>query len=102
MHDNKRVTPRVFVTRAIVEAGLTMLQEGAKVEVWRGPEDKTPSKEEIIKGVKRADVLLCLLTETIDRVIIEANPRLLGISNHAVGYDNIDVKNGHGIGDSSY
>jgi len=83
---------RVFVTRSILEAGLVVLQEEVEVLVWQGLEDETPSKDEIIKGVKQADVLLCLLTETIDRVIIEANPRLLGISNHAVGYDNIDVK----------
>ena len=83
---------RVFVTRSILEAGLVVLQEEVEVLVWQGLEDETPSKDEIIKGVKQADVLLCLLTETIDRIIIEANPRLLGISNHAVGYDNIDVK----------
>ena len=83
---------RVFVTRSILEAGLRVLQEEAEVDVWQGPEDEIPSKEEIIRGTRQADVLLCLLTETIDRTIIEANPRLLGISNHAVGYNNIDVE----------
>jgi glyoxylate reductase len=83
---------RVFVTRLIPEAGLALLRKEAEVGVWPGPEDATPSKEEIIRGVRKADVLLCLLTEIMDRAIMEANPKLLGISNHAAGYNNIDVE----------
>jgi len=89
---------RVFVTRMIPEAGLTLLRKEAKVDVWPGPEDETPPKEEIIRGVRKADVLLCLLTEEIDRAIMEANPRLLGIANHAVGYNNIDVRTATALG----
>ena len=89
---------RVFVTRMIPEAGLTLLRKEAKVDVWPGPEDQTPSKETIIRGVREADVLLCLLTEEIDRTIMEANPRLLGIANHAVGYNNIDVRTATALG----
>ena len=83
---------RVFVTRLIPEAGLILLRKEAEVDVWPGPEDGTPSMEEIIQGVRKADVLLSLLTETIDRSIMEANPKLLGIADHAVGYNNIDVE----------
>lgn len=89
---------RVFVTRMIPEAGLTLLRKEAKVDVWPGPEDETPPKEEIIRGVRKADVLLCLLTEEIDRAIMEANPRLLGIANQAVGYNNIDVRTATALG----
>jgi glyoxylate reductase len=35
--------------------------------------------------------LLCLLTERIDHEVLEANPRLRGIANFAVGFDNIDL-----------
>ena len=83
---------RVFVTRLIPEAGLAILRKEAEVDVWPGPEDDTPSKEEMIRGVREADVLLSLLTETVDRFIMEANPKLLGVANHAVGYNNIDVE----------
>jgi len=88
----------VFVTRMIPEAGLTLLRKEAKVDVWPGPEDETPAKEEMIRGVRKADVLLCLLTEEIDRPIMETNPRLLGIANLAVGYNNIDVKTATELG----
>jgi glyoxylate reductase len=68
------------------------------VHVWPGPEDETPNKEEIIRGVQQADVLLSLLTEEIDRAIMEANPRLLGIANLAVGYNNIDIRTATELG----
>jgi glyoxylate reductase len=88
----------VFVTRMIPEAGLALLRKQAEMEVWTGPEDETPSKKEIVQGVKRADVLLCLLTEEIDRAVMEANPKLLGIADYAVGYNNIDVETATQLG----
>jgi glyoxylate reductase len=89
---------RIFVTRSILEAGVTLLRREAEVEIWPGPEDEVPSQEEVIQGVRRADVLLCLLTETIDRTVMEANPKLLGIANHAVGFNNIDIKTATELG----
>ena len=89
---------RVFVTRLIPEAGLTLLRKEAEVEVWSGPEDKIPSKKEIIDGIKGADVLLCLLTEEIDRTVMETNPKLLGIADYAVGCNNIDVETATQLG----
>jgi glyoxylate reductase len=83
---------RVFVTRLIPEAGLALLRREAEVDVWPGPEDEVPMKEEVIQGVKKANVLLSLLTEMIDRSVMEANPKLLGVANMAVGYNNIDVE----------
>jgi len=83
---------RIFVSRLIPEAGLDILRKEAKVDIWPGPEDAGPDKKEIIKGVKQADVLLSLLTEPIDREVMEANPRLLGIAQFAVGFNNIEVQ----------
>lgn len=83
---------QVFVTRLIPEAGLILLREKAKVAVWPGPEDRTPTKDDIIRGVLNADVLLSLLTETIDSDVLRANARLMGVANYAVGFNNIDVK----------
>lgn len=66
-----------------------MLKEHYEVEV--NPYDRVLYKEEIVNGVKDKDALLCLLTDTIDRDIIEAGETLKIISNYAVGYNNIDV-----------
>jgi glyoxylate reductase len=88
----------VFITRMIPEAGLALLRKEAEVEVWSGPEDEAPSKREIIDGIKKADVLLCLVTEEIDRAVMEANPKLFGIADYAVGYNNVDVETATQLG----
>jgi glyoxylate reductase len=45
----------------------------------------------VLEAVRAADVLLCQLTEPIDREVLSANDRLLGVAQMAVGFDNIDV-----------
>ncbi|UCE75027.1 MAG: D-glycerate dehydrogenase [Methanomassiliicoccales archaeon] len=80
---------QVFVTRALPQPGIKMLNIRYKVEV--NPYDRVLTKEEIISGVKDADALVCLLTDTIDKEIIDSGSNLKIISNYAVGYNNIDV-----------
>ncbi|MFQ5743720.1 MAG: 2-hydroxyacid dehydrogenase [Acidobacteriota bacterium] len=83
---------KIFVTRRIRDAGLRLLEEsGAEVRVWPGPENAGPSREEVLEGTRWCDALLALLTEPVDRAVLEANPSLRGVANFAVGYDNIDV-----------
>jgi glyoxylate reductase len=83
---------KIFVTRRIRDAGLDLLREaGVELRVWPGPEEARPSREEVLEGARWADVLLSLLTEPIDREVMAANPRLRGVANFAVGFDNIDI-----------
>lgn len=83
---------KVFVTRRIRDAGLARIRESkAELRVWSGSENTRPSREEVLEGVRWADVLVSLLTEAIDREVMAANPRLRGVANFAVGFDNIDV-----------
>ena len=82
--------PKIFVTRELPKPAMDRLAEVFEVKV--NPEDRVLIKSEIIEGVKWCDVLLCLLTDTIDAEIINSNRSLKGISNYAVGYNNIDVK----------
>ena len=82
--------PKIFVTRELPKPAMDRLAEVFEVKV--NPEDRVLLKPEIIEGVKWCDVLLCLLTDTIDAEIIDSNPNLKGISKYAVGYNNIDVK----------
>jgi len=56
------------------------------------PHDRVLTKEEIIKGLKGKDGLLCLLTDPIDADVINSEPKLKMIASYAVGYNNIDVK----------
>lgn len=82
--------PKVFVTRIIPEKGLRLVQEVCKVDLWT--DELPPSREVLLARAAGVDGLLCLLTDRIDAVVMDAaGPRLKVISNHAVGFDNIDV-----------
>mgnify|MGYP001596479776 CR=1 FL=1 len=80
---------KVFVTRRIPRPGLDLLKKEYTVEI--NPHDRVLTKEEIIKGIRGKDGLLCLLTDPIDKEVITAEPKLKMIASYAVGYDNIDV-----------
>ena len=82
--------PKVFVTRAIPEKGFEIVRDFCNVDLW--PEELPPGREDILKHVRGVDGLLCLLTDKVDgEVMDEAGSQLKVISNHAVGFDNIDV-----------
>jgi glyoxylate reductase len=82
--------PKVFVTRKISQPGLDILEKRCEVKV--NPYDRALTKKELMEGVKGIDGLLCLLTDTIDKEVMDINPNLRVISNYAVGYNNIDVE----------
>jgi len=46
----------------------------------------------ILEAAPRADALITLLSDRVDRELLESCPRLRIVSNYAVGYDNIDLK----------
>ncbi len=82
---------RIFMTRAIPDAGLEILKSAADVHVAEDVANRVVSREKVIEGVKAADVLVSLLTEAVDRPVLEAGSGLLGVVNYAVGFNNIDV-----------
>jgi glyoxylate reductase len=82
--------PRVFVTRIIPDQGLDLVQEHCDVDLWT--DELPPSREALLARVQGTDGLLCLLTDRIDGEVLDATGKQLKVvSNHAVGYDNIDV-----------
>jgi len=81
---------KIFITRKIPQPGLDLLEKYHEVEVF--PYDQIPTKQEIIKGLKGKDGLLCLLSDPIDEEVINSEPKLKMIASYAVGYDNVDVE----------
>lgn len=82
--------PRVFITRIIPAAGLNLVQAACNVDLWPG--ELPPSRGALLAHVAGVDGLLCLLTDRVDAEVLDAaGPGLKVISNHAVGFDNIDV-----------
>ncbi|MDJ0649592.1 MAG: D-glycerate dehydrogenase [Xenococcaceae cyanobacterium MO_188.B19] len=80
---------KVFITRRLPQVELEQLHEIAEVETWT--ERQPPPYSVLLDKVKQIDGLLCLLTDSIDKQLIEAAKSLKVISQMAVGYDNIDV-----------
>lgn len=82
--------PRVFVTRRLLEPGLSLVRSCCEAEIW--PDPLPPMQEEILRRVPGIDGLLCLLTDRVDAAVLDsAGPGLKVISNCAVGVDNVDV-----------
>jgi len=82
--------PKVFITRAIPEKGFEMVREFCDVDLWEG--ELPPSRDELLKHVQGVEGILSLLTDRIDGEVMDiAGEQLKVISNHAVGFDNIDV-----------
>ena len=80
--------PKIFITRRL-PTNLNQLQQFATIDVWT--ERQPPPYDVLLEKVKTIDGLLCLLTDQIDRQLIEAGTSLKVISQMAVGYDNIDI-----------
>ncbi len=83
------VKPKVFVTRALPDAGLTKIKEQCDAEVWADP--LPPPYAVIRQKIATCDGLVSLLTDKIDAALLDAAPRLKVVSNFAVGFNNIDV-----------
>jgi glyoxylate reductase len=84
-------TLKVYITRRIPEPGIEMIRKEHEVEI--NPYDRVLTREELLQAVKGKDGILCLLTDKIDAEVFDAaGPQLKVVSNYAVGYDNIDVK----------
>ena len=82
--------PKIFVTRRIPEIGLEKLRPVCQVEVWQG--DLPPERDVLIEKVRGVDGILCLLSDRVDREIMDAaGGQLRSISTYAVGTDNIDL-----------
>ncbi|MFC1887686.1 2-hydroxyacid dehydrogenase [Candidatus Cloacimonadota bacterium] len=88
--------PKIFVTRLLPEKAMQKLTDFFQVEV--NPHDRCLARDEIIAGMKDCDILLPLLTDTIDEEMMLTAPNLKGISNYAVGFNNIDVETATKLG----
>ena len=81
--------PSILVTRKLPSSVLSKLSAVADVDLYTGEAAIPP--DELCARVADKDALVCLLTDAVDRTVIDAAPRLKAIANVAVGYNNIDV-----------
>jgi glyoxylate reductase len=81
--------PNVLVTRRLPSTVLAKLRAVADVDLYAGDSAITP--DELRARIVDKDALICLLTDGIDRTVIDAAPNLRVIANVALGCSNIDV-----------
>jgi glyoxylate reductase len=82
--------PRIFVTQPVSEHALARLRKVARVNVYPDSGRIIP-KPVLIKAVRKADILFCLLHDAIDRDVVLANPDLRMIAAQSITPSNIDV-----------
>jgi glyoxylate reductase len=91
--EQTRVPEHIFVARRIPQRGLDLLRDaGVFVKIAQLHDEAGVSQAQLRDCMRAADVMISLLTETIDRTLLESASRLRGIANYAVGYNNIDVQ----------
>jgi glyoxylate reductase len=83
--------PRVYVARRLPDPALTLLREHADITVW-GTDEVPPPRDVLLRESAPSDGLISLLTDKVDGAFLDACPKLKGVSNYAVGFDNIDVE----------
>jgi len=83
------VKPAVLVTRRVPVSALSRLKSACDVDLY--VEQGGLSPEALRKRISGKCGLVCMVTDTIDRSVIDAGTDLRVIANVAVGYDNVDV-----------
>lgn len=79
----------VFISGKIPSLAYELLNK--EFEVTMHDDLSLLSKQEIAEGIAGKDALLCLLSDPIDREIMESNPKLKVIANYGAGFNNIDI-----------
>ncbi|WP_425803691.1 2-hydroxyacid dehydrogenase family protein [Desulfitobacterium sp. Sab5] len=80
---------RVFISGKIPRLAYDLLAK--EFDVTMHDDLSLLSKQEIMDGIAGKDALLCLLSDIIDKEIIESNKNLKIIANYGAGFNNIDI-----------
>jgi glyoxylate reductase len=81
---------KVFITAIIPEVATKILEENG-IEVIQNKSYLPIDKKKFLNRTKDCDGILCLLSNKIDKEIIDGLPKVKVIANYAVGFNNIDV-----------
>ena len=81
--------PKILITRRLPSAVLSKLEAAAEIDLYTG--DGAIPADELRARIADKDALISLLTDAVDRSVVDAAPNLKVIANVAVGFNNIDV-----------
>ncbi|MBO3799968.1 MAG: D-glycerate dehydrogenase [Candidatus Brockarchaeota archaeon] len=82
--------PRIFISRRIQESAIEMLRKYCEVEIYDS-EYPVP-RDVLIKGLEDKDAALILLSDRIDKEVLNNAKRLKVLSTMSAGYDHIDLE----------
>ncbi|KAI9317577.1 D-isomer specific 2-hydroxyacid dehydrogenase [Dichotomocladium elegans] len=96
---SRNLAPKVVVTRILPQhSQARLLAQDFDLIQWQ--EDRLMPREELLKEVRGAEGLLCVLGDKIDKEVFEAaGPSLKTVTTMSVGYDHIDLQaaKAHGV-----
>lgn len=88
---------KVFITSQIPDVGINLLiKKSFEVDIYN-KQNQITSKE-LIKRAKHSDALITLLSDKIDKNVIDNLGNVKIIANYAAGFNNIDVEYAKGKG----
>src|SRR5687768_797373 len=79
----------ILVTRKLPSSILSKLEPVGSIDLYSA--DGAMPHEELIARVADKDAVVCMLTDRIDRGVIDAASHLKIAANVAVGHNNVDV-----------
>ena len=82
---------KVYITRELPEIAFKLLKQN-KIPFDYYKKDNPIPRKLLLNKIKNCDALISLLTEKIDKEVIDQIPRCKIIANYAVGYNNIDIE----------
>eukprot|EP00091_Calanus_sinicus_P013043 TRINITY_DN2904_c0_g1_i1.p1 TRINITY_DN2904_c0_g1~~TRINITY_DN2904_c0_g1_i1.p1 ORF type:complete len:145 (-),score=32.29 TRINITY_DN2904_c0_g1_i1:2-436(-) len=85
--------PKVFTTRSrdsFPSSSMEVLESSCDVSYWK---DNSPiPKEDLINNIKEKDALFCLLTDRVDKEVLDSADNLKVVSTMSVGFDHLDME----------
>jgi len=83
------VARKVFVTRRVFNEAISRL--AAHVQTEMNPTDRVLTPDELAESINEVDGIMSMVTDSIDKELLDRTPDLKVVANFAVGYNNIDL-----------
>lgn len=82
---------KIFLTGKLPPIAYELLDK-SKINYDYHKKDTPISRKRLLEEAGKCDALVCILTEQIDKEVIDSMTKCKVIANYAVGYNNIDVE----------
>jgi len=85
--------PKVFTTRSrdsFPSASMEVLESSCDVSYWK--DNTVIPKDDLISNIKGKDALFCLLTDKVDKEVLDSAENLKVLSTMSVGFDHLDME----------